>query len=199
MSHVLRIGAVDWRHPGWVGGFYPDSLPEDWWLTYYSNEFDCVLVPAAVWRAAAPEQWCRDTPDEFRFYLRLGAADAAEVAALLRCGAALGSRFGGTLADAHAAPELLERLAALGPIYRDAAAGQTPAGCCWRPDSRAQGCALGILTGAERPDRRALSAQIQGFCAQVDVAQGAVLFIDGTPPPVGMLQDAGVIAGLLGF
>ncbi|VAW50835.1 hypothetical protein MNBD_GAMMA06-453, partial [hydrothermal vent metagenome] len=46
-------GAYGWRQKHWSNSFYPEDLPaeDDWRLTYYSNEFDVVLVPADYWQA----------------------------------------------------------------------------------------------------------------------------------------------------
>jgi len=197
VSHVLRIGAVGWHHREWVGGFYPDTLPEDWWLTYYSNEFDCVLVPAEHWRGADARQWCDDTPEAFRFYLELREGSDRDVAGLTALADALGARLGGVLARRGAALEPLRRLAGRLALF-----GEEPGegrGCCWRPGGATRGCTLGIADTAALSDRRALSACIQEFAAQVDVQQGAALLFDGTPPAAGMLRDAVVVAGLLGL
>ncbi len=54
MRKNINLGAYGWRHPHWSNTFYPEDLPvsepEDWRLTYYSNEFNTVLVPADYWK-----------------------------------------------------------------------------------------------------------------------------------------------------
>ena len=40
----ITVGSYGWRHPHWRGSFYPEDLPEDWQLSYYSNEFSVVMV-----------------------------------------------------------------------------------------------------------------------------------------------------------
>lgn len=45
----VLIGARGWRHPGWQNSFYPDDLPQDWQLTYYSNEFPMVVIREQEW------------------------------------------------------------------------------------------------------------------------------------------------------
>ncbi len=47
----LTIGAESWLHKSWQGSFYPEDLPEDWQLEFYSNQFYCVLVPEVEWMA----------------------------------------------------------------------------------------------------------------------------------------------------
>ena len=71
-NQLVLVGAVNWHHPRWLGGFYPDDLPEDWLLSYYNTQFQAVYLPASVWQAV-PEsswaQWLNDTQDGFYFVL----------------------------------------------------------------------------------------------------------------------------------
>ena len=80
MKRNISVGAYGWRHPHWLGTFYPEDLPvsaeEDWRLTYYSNEFNCVLVPADYWLCLSDqddaidcEHWLDEVNDEFQFYV----------------------------------------------------------------------------------------------------------------------------------
>ncbi|MBK1716067.1 hypothetical protein [Thiocystis violacea] len=80
--------------------FYPDDLPEDWRLAYFSNEFPAVLVPFPRWRdadRARLAQWAMDVPPDFRFYLEAesGRPDARDWA---RLSETLGARLGGLVA-----------------------------------------------------------------------------------------------------
>ena len=47
----LQIGLFGWQRDDLVGPFYPEDLPSDWQLDYYSNAFRVVLVPQQEWRA----------------------------------------------------------------------------------------------------------------------------------------------------
>ncbi len=72
MAENIQLAVRGWQHPHWCGSFYPDDLPDDWQLTYYSNEFDAVLVPAEFWHSARLRQsidWCAQVPAEFSFYV----------------------------------------------------------------------------------------------------------------------------------
>jgi hypothetical protein len=72
-SQIILVGAYGWKHPQW-NSYYPEELPEDWRLAYYSNEFNAVMVPAAEWLNADPETiegWADDVPDQFRFFIEL--------------------------------------------------------------------------------------------------------------------------------
>lgn len=66
------IGSWGWRHPEWEKDvFYPDDLPTDWQLSYYSNEFDAVVVPASYWSTDGygEDDWLDDITDDFAFYI----------------------------------------------------------------------------------------------------------------------------------
>jgi enamine deaminase RidA (YjgF/YER057c/UK114 family) len=80
LKRNISVGAYGWRHSHWSGTFYPEDLPvsaeEDWRLTYYSNEFNCVLVPADYWLCLSDqddaidcEHWLDEVNDEFQFYV----------------------------------------------------------------------------------------------------------------------------------
>ena len=88
---TMRVGASDWDHAHWQGPFYPDDLPEDWRLTYYANEFSCVLVPEGKWQGADLEEWDDSVPDGFLFYF-LG-SDENNIEAEIK--AVLGDKFAG--------------------------------------------------------------------------------------------------------
>lgn len=52
----LQIGTFGWNREEWLGAFYPEGLPEDWRLDYFSNAFRVVLVPFSEWLAWEKEE-----------------------------------------------------------------------------------------------------------------------------------------------
>lgn len=69
---LVLVGAVNWTHPAWRGGFYPDDLPDDWLLPYYNTQFQTVYLPASIWQAASGTtwaQWLEETLSGFHFVL----------------------------------------------------------------------------------------------------------------------------------
>ncbi len=73
---MINPGAYGWRHKHWLKSFYPEDLPidgdDDWRLSYYSNEFNSVLVPADYWRTARIndcEDWLDSVHSGFRFFV----------------------------------------------------------------------------------------------------------------------------------
>jgi hypothetical protein len=72
MTNSVRIGAVDWRDPAWTGPFYPADMPEEWRLSYYSSQYNCVFLKAETWQQSGPvelAEWRDDVHDQFVFLL----------------------------------------------------------------------------------------------------------------------------------
>jgi hypothetical protein len=95
----IIVAARGWSHPTWCDGFYPDDLPEDWQLSYYSNEFRAVVVPAEDFAVVDPlevERWAEDTSEDFLFYLEVEDLfiDWAKFAEVIQ---PLGEQLGGIL------------------------------------------------------------------------------------------------------
>ncbi len=79
----VRLGACGWLHPAWREAFYPADMPEEWQLTFFNTQFNCVYLEASFWQAAAPEEllrWYADTHDQFLFLLEWAVAAPVELA-----------------------------------------------------------------------------------------------------------------------
>lgn len=77
-SHPVWLGASDWRHPDWLGPFYPVGMPDEWRLAYYNTQYSCVWLPHSAWSLLAPGEvaaWLDDARPEFRFLLEAGDGD----------------------------------------------------------------------------------------------------------------------------
>lgn len=110
---------------GWHNQFdYPDDLPADWRLCYYSNELRSVIVPAALWSSIdqQAEQWMQDTDDEFKFVFEVPATEL-DNAAPLELFNVLQQRFNGyyRLPGSESTQQLI--------------ANQDSSWTVWRPDS----------------------------------------------------------------
>lgn len=63
-SHRILVGATGWLHENWQGNFYPEDLPEDWYLGYYGNEFPVVQVTEKeMQQGAEVEDWLEETDE----------------------------------------------------------------------------------------------------------------------------------------
>lgn len=69
----LELAAYGWNPADWERMFYPEDLPEDWRISYYANEFGCVLLPAEDWKSPLMEAafWQAEVSPDFRFYLEI--------------------------------------------------------------------------------------------------------------------------------
>jgi hypothetical protein len=80
-NQLVFIGAVNWTHPAWKGGFYPDDLPDDWMLSYYNTQFHAVYLPNSIWRTV-PEstwmEWLDETHAGFFFVLEPSIKESTE-------------------------------------------------------------------------------------------------------------------------
>lgn len=43
-THRILIGSLGWQHDAWQDAFYPEDLPSEWRLGYYSNEFPLAVI-----------------------------------------------------------------------------------------------------------------------------------------------------------
>lgn len=78
----LQIGIYGWQRADLDGQFYPEDLPSDWRLDYYSNAFRVVLVPQLeweVWDEEDLEAILEAVEAPFYFYFALEAAFTTEV------------------------------------------------------------------------------------------------------------------------
>jgi len=70
MTRVVHLGACDWRHPEWLGPFYPEDMPEEWQLAFYYTQFSCVWIDGEAWYsagAAERQAWRAEVGASFRF------------------------------------------------------------------------------------------------------------------------------------
>ncbi len=140
----VLTGAYGWRHAHWAGGYYPDDLPAEWRLQYYSNELDFVMVPASEWRPSAGfdcDDWLADTHDRFRFCVELPLGQLRSVAdcGLLRqqlstMGEKLHSLVCPPAAVVEEIREALDPVADLAPVFGLSVESALPARPVWTVD-----------------------------------------------------------------
>lgn len=66
----LYIGTSGWNYEHWRGAFYPEDLPQDKWLNFYSQQFDTVEINYSFYRLPEKktfEGWYHTTPEHFSF------------------------------------------------------------------------------------------------------------------------------------
>lgn len=65
------VGCVGWRSKSLGSGFYPGNLDPKEYLSYYSRVFDVVEVGLPVVYRFSLKRWAAETPQDFRFIIRL--------------------------------------------------------------------------------------------------------------------------------
>lgn len=71
-TYQYHVGSAGWAHASWLGSFYPEDLPPEWQLMFYSNEFSCVYLSYKEWSQqddADLLSWADNIAARFRFVL----------------------------------------------------------------------------------------------------------------------------------
>lgn len=223
-EHILMIGAYGWQHPRWTEEFYPEGLPPEWQLGFYGNEFPVVLIPAAYWQQTdlSVDAWLEETDNSPQFLTEWPDAPAARARA--RAGMqTLGARGVGFVIEPRQTPgsadltiykELLARhalvfdLANLSVPEREAtlnalseALGENRFGLCWHGDPPTQAnLARGPMTLTRISavqDHKDLRRIIEAILGQREQQRQRVLIVDGDPPDIQLIQNAGIMLDLL--
>ena len=220
-EYRLLIGARGWQHSDWRGDFYPDDLPDDWELGFYSNEFRVVLVPSDTDLSSA-QDWLEDSEEQMQFIFEIEVSDWDAAQARFEqvdifCQAA-GARCAGVLAIV-AAPfdkgELLELFSAWMsrmPVCVDlngdgnsterktlaSALKEKDMGLCWDGVSEFSPTGNLVVTrlSTEKPGPKELRQVIE-TCLSASKDSKCVLILSASPPSIDSMRNAGVIQELL--
>jgi uncharacterized protein YecE (DUF72 family) len=69
----IRIGTSGWHYEHWRGRFYPDSLPKDKWLQFYTNHFGSVEINNTFYQLPKPrslKRWHDLVPPTFLYAVK---------------------------------------------------------------------------------------------------------------------------------
>jgi len=69
----LFAGTSGFSYKGWKGPFYPEGLPQDEWLTFYSSKLSAVEINNTFYRmpkAQVMAQWAQRVGPEFAFVIK---------------------------------------------------------------------------------------------------------------------------------
>ena len=180
MKQTINVGAYGWLHPHWINSFYPEDLPADWRLGYYSNEFNTVLVPFFYWQ----EQYLADCAallddvhSGFQFFIECDHRmfDTVSLMELIEALKILkpqlsGLVFPGSLQMEKAIDERFLELA--DSLQVDMIAGQSAPGAekLWRPDDSSANClqqARFAIIEDDLRDLRVVRSHIEPFISQL--------------------------------
>ena len=73
-SASIRLGSCAWSFDDWRGPFYPEHLPSNQWLAFYSAHLPAVEVDSTFYATPSLEvaaHWADITPPDFRFSCKL--------------------------------------------------------------------------------------------------------------------------------
>ncbi len=71
MTHSISVGVFDWLNFPSQQDFYPEDIPQEWKLAYYSNEFNSACLSLAGLESRIDEvmEWMEDLPESFELSL----------------------------------------------------------------------------------------------------------------------------------
>jgi len=221
-DYSILIGANGWMHPEWETTYYPDDLPQDWLLGYYSNDFPVVMVTEKEWQSSeysgkeAIEDWVDNSEVSLRFVLELS-AELAEFSKWREKLSGFGHRLFGVVLVFEELPTV-EQFKALYtgwqkhyPVCMDfktaepgkelsEALAEVGVGWCWHGGENSQGINNRSLAIArietENKTPRDLRAMLETMLA-VDSTEQKVVLFEGTPPSLEVINNTGIILDLL--
>ena len=94
---TVLVGTSGWSYPTWRPAFYPAGTDNAEFLAFYAQRFDTVELNTTGYRLPGEEQfrrWAEQTPDGFRFAVKLPGRRAGIVATFEERVRALGDRLG---------------------------------------------------------------------------------------------------------
>ncbi len=203
----IETGSLGWTHAAWDNDYYPEDLPEDWRLDYYSHHFQFVLMQTDEWLHVSQgdiQQWLEDVNETFTFFLaiRPEAIDSAAIEQIGNIKAGLGDRLCGLVilqVDDSLPESIIKSLTELTTVYLDTDQfADLPAGTkpCWRNEREVSDCIIGFMRPEVAKDMRAMRAQIEVFLQQCK-AKPLYLIYEGQAPATKAMQDAQVIIQML--
>ena len=223
-EHVILIGANGWQHPQWDGEFYPDDLPVEWKIGYYGNEYPIAVVPNTYWKSGSDQyaEWLEESDESLRFICEWPATGASEEDyAQAREGIeSLKERVGGVLVPITAIPTDLEwqhiygiakneliSFDLLSEVKADFIAKlvthspELDYGICWDGEQVSQGDIklgqLAICRIEQDPGPKDLRLLLETMIATSHNDRSLVFIVDGAPPDMKLLTNAGIILDLL--
>jgi len=94
---VIHVGTSGWSYPSWRGGFYPQGADPKTFLSFYAEHFDTVELNTTGYRLPSEDQfkrWAEQTPEGFRFAVKMPLVRLDRVGTFVERVAALGDRLG---------------------------------------------------------------------------------------------------------
>jgi len=214
MNKTIFVGSRGVSHSAWCEGFYPDDLPLEWRLSYYSNEFSALLLLQDDIDSLSSEEvveWLEDLNDDFSLLYELEFDSFSVLSALP---AELVRRLQGGVCTVTTAQlerlleqtillpaEMLLYLRCLGDAPSAEQVEQlTLRGWrfCWQPDWPHSAVCAPILFLDGCLSLRELRVQVQQFLASDAIeSDDVLLLLEGDSPSVEYLHQCQLLVDLL--
>ena len=94
---MIDVGTSGWSYPSWRGDFYPAGADPKTFLAFYAEHFDTVELNTTGYRLPSEDQfarWAAQTPDGFRFAVKMPLTRLERVGTFVERVKALGDRLG---------------------------------------------------------------------------------------------------------
>ncbi|MGD8783503.1 MAG: hypothetical protein PVG75_03655 [Thioalkalispiraceae bacterium] len=223
-DHLVLIGACGWQHDDWGAEFYPEDLPEEWQIGYYGNEYQVVMVPASYWCSEHDTyaEWLEESDESLKMIGQWPeqGANQDEYQQAQEGIKAVSGRLLAVLiplksAVSHSELAIYKELAASYPLCFDIVPDQrahllpwlqekfadVDYSICWHADNECkQDLELGSvsvtrISGEVEPKR--LRSILEHIISVGGPERHMVLIVDGQPPSMQLLENAGIILDLL--
>lgn len=201
------IGACGWEHLDWDTTFYPDDLPEDWRMGFYSNEFPVLQLSLSRLLEVDEDElteWLEDSHEGFRLVVELDSTLGGEAEARLL---ALRKRLLALVivGDVSSVPESLSSVPCLWAAREEhpceqhlqAGHGQVWTGegsPCWDEQ-----LAMVCLQSGNYQDMKQLKQLLLSCAPALEEGRILVLLFAGDPPDIQLMHNARTLTELLGF
>lgn len=199
----LTIGTQGWMHENWIGGFYAEDMPEDWFLDFYSNQFYCVLVESSEWLKwdeALLEEMSDALEDEtFAIYLKLEATLTSGVKEkVLQIHEVLPEFLKGFLIFSSEKLVLPTELSALNVTYCSAQVVED--GWCWQhEDQMLSGAPLGWVDSLSSEGKEQVELLKSFMGSLPENTLGAPFIVASNPIEIQQVLNLKTVGELLGF
>jgi len=199
----LVVGAYGWNQSGWLESFYPEDMPEDWRLDYYSQFFQAVLVPESEWQSWANDdigdlaEALEDETFYFVFEVQ-GTLDAVNGERLRYLKAHLGNQAYGLLCHGEAQGVAAEGFRVT--HVSDNVLPDSVGGWSWQYDGLfLWGEPMGYVATLSE-DGKQQADMLKQFMASLPEGREGALFLIGSPKlDIAQLKSLKVVGELLGF
>ena len=198
----LIIGTQGWESEAWLDFFYPEGMPEDWRLDFYSNFFECILVEESVWKAWTEEaleelvEMFEEEPFWFFFEVSNVLTDQ-DVIQLEKVKRFLKKRAVGVVLKEtnQNLPEVLS-----GYSVTLVSKVDKRDGWCWQYEGTyVSGDPVGYVDGLSR-DGKVQSAMLKQFMQSLPEGQkGAPFFIGGDPIDIDQVKNLKIVGEIMGY